>query len=78
MIFAIAAAALLMSPVPAVAHPAKPEARLFKAQFGGGTTCFKSGEQTSGMSKICYYNCLGSPAAITISSVELCPLTIQR
>jgi hypothetical protein len=41
-------------------------------------TCFKSGEQTSGMNKICYYNCMGSTAAITISSVSLCPLSIQR
>ena len=41
-------------------------------------TCFKSGEQTSGMNKICYYNCAGSTAAITISSTSLCPLTIQQ
>jgi hypothetical protein len=40
-------------------------------------TCFKTGEKRSGMNKICFYNCLGSEAAITISSVELCPLTIQ-
>lgn len=40
--------------------------------------CFKSGEQTSGMNKICYYDCLGSQAAITISSVQLCPLSINR
>ena len=31
--------------------------------------CFKTGEKTSGMNKICYYDCLGSEAAITISSV---------
>jgi hypothetical protein len=42
------------------------------------TTCFKTGERTSGMNKICYYDCLGSEAAITISSVELCPLSIDR
>jgi hypothetical protein len=42
------------------------------------TTCFKAGEQISGMNKICYYNCMGSTAAITISSVSLCPLSIQR
>lgn len=42
------------------------------------TTCFKSGEQTSGMNKICYYNCLGSQAAITISAVAICPLSIKR
>jgi hypothetical protein len=41
-------------------------------------TCFKSGEQRSGMNKICYYNCMGSQAAITISSTSLCPLSINR
>jgi hypothetical protein len=40
--------------------------------------CFGAGEQVSGMNKICYYNCNGSAAAITISSVKLCPLTINR
>ena len=40
-------------------------------------TCFKTGERTSGMNKICYYDCLGSETAITISSIELCPLTIR-
>ena len=42
------------------------------------TTCFKTGERSSGMNKICYYNCLGSEAAITISSTSLCPLTIKQ
>ena len=41
-------------------------------------TCFYKGEEISGLNKICYYDCLGSRAAITISSVELCPLTINR
>ena len=40
--------------------------------------CFSQGEQISGMNKICYYDCLGSAAAITISSVQLCPLSINR
>ena len=40
--------------------------------------CFKTGEQISGMNKICFYDCLGSTAAITISAVSLCPLTITR
>ncbi len=40
--------------------------------------CFKTGEKISGMNKICYYNCLGSEAAITISSVQLCPLSIEQ
>lgn len=41
-------------------------------------TCFLKGEQTSGMNKICYYDCLGSAAAITVSSVSLCPLNIKN
>ena len=43
-----------------------------------GVTCFFKSEQISGMNKICYYDCLGSTAAITISAVSLCPLTITR
>jgi hypothetical protein len=41
-------------------------------------TCFHKGEQTSGMNKICYYDCLGSTYAITIKSFKLCPLTINN
>ena len=40
-------------------------------------TAFKTGEQTSGMNKICFYNDLGSTVAITIRSHELCPLSIN-
>tara|TARA_B100000780_G_C20755902_1_gene300292 strand:+ start:169 stop:441 length:273 start_codon:yes stop_codon:yes gene_type:complete len=43
-----------------------------------GVMCFKTGEQTSGMNKICFYDCLGSAAAITVSSVDLCPLSINQ
>ena len=39
--------------------------------------CFLSGEQTSGMNKICYYNCISGTKAITISSLALCPLNIS-
>lgn len=41
-------------------------------------TCFAAGEQISGMNKICFYDCLGSRAAITVSAVSLCPISIQR
>ena len=41
-------------------------------------TCFKTGEETSGMNKICYYDCMGSSAAITVSAVSLCPLSINQ
>jgi hypothetical protein len=40
--------------------------------------CFKSGEQVSGMNKICYYDCTGSEAAITVKAYQLCPLNIKR
>ncbi len=41
------------------------------------TTCFLKGERVSGMNKICYYDCLGSEAAITIGAAQLCPLTVN-
>ena len=41
-------------------------------------TCFLSGEKVSGMNKICFYDCAGSEAAITVKSYELCPLTIKQ
>lgn len=40
--------------------------------------CFSTGEETDGFNKICYYDCLGSRAAITIAGTQLCPLTINR
>ena len=39
--------------------------------------CFASGSSVSGMNRICYYNCVGGTAAITIKSFKLCPLTIR-
>ncbi|MDC3086003.1 hypothetical protein OA342_01535 [Pelagibacteraceae bacterium] len=44
----------------------------------GNTTCFKTGEYAKSMNKVCNYNCLGSPHSITISSVELCPISVMR
>ena len=37
-------------------------------------TCFKSSETTSGLSKICYYNCGGTTRALNVNSTQLCPL----
>ena len=56
-------------------EPALPQSRLPSVEVA--VTCFFQYEQPAGMNKICYYNCLGSTAAITISSVQLCPLTIN-
>ena len=40
-------------------------------------TAFKTGERTTGMTKQCFYDALGSTYAKTIGSVDLCPLTVQ-
>ena len=40
--------------------------------------CFNTGEESSGLNKICYYDCGGSRAAITVRSTSLCPLSINR
>jgi len=44
----------------------------------GGETCFSTGEKVDGMNKICFYSCPSGEAAITVSSVTLCPLSIHR
>lgn len=41
------------------------------------TTAFKTGEQTTGMTKQCYYEALGNRYTQTLRSVELCPLSIR-
>lgn len=51
---------------------------LHQREYKVAATCFHKGEQTSGMNKICYYDCLGGTVAITISSISLCPLTIDN
>lgn len=65
----VAALVTALNPHPA---PAKP------AGIQVAVVCFKSGEQQSGMNKICYYDCMGSATAITIGAASLCPLTIDR
>ena len=42
------------------------------------SACFLSGEQSSGMNKICFYNCVSGTKAITVSAVSLCPLSISQ
>lgn len=60
-------------PAPAVSGPVTERPSQLAA-----VTCFKTGEQTSGMNKICYYNCVGSAAAITVGAAQLCPLSIKQ
>jgi hypothetical protein len=40
--------------------------------------CVYDSETTSGMNKICYYDCVRSLAAITLGFVEKCPMSIDR
>jgi hypothetical protein len=40
-------------------------------------SAFYTGEETAGMTKQCYYDALGSMVTRTISSIALCPLSIQ-
>jgi hypothetical protein len=40
-------------------------------------TAYKTGERTTGQTKQCYYDGLGNEYTKTISSIALCPLSIQ-
>ena len=40
-------------------------------------TAYKTGERTNGQTKQCYYDGLGSEYTRTVSSIALCPLSIQ-
>ena len=40
-------------------------------------TAFKTGEQTTGMTKQCFYDSMGSQYTRTIQSIQLCPLSIR-
>lgn len=40
-------------------------------------TAFLTGEKTTGMTKQCFYNYLGSEYTRTVRSHELCPLSIR-
>ena len=51
---------------------------IYPFAIANAVTCFFQYEQTSGMNKICIYNCMGSSAAITIGATGLCPLSINR
>ena len=59
--------------VPSVQAPAAPT----YTQQPRTITAFKTGEQTTGMTKQCFYDALGSSYTRTVSSVSLCPLSIQ-
>lgn len=70
-----AVAALATAPAPPLAKVAGPTSERADQQLA--VNCPKSGEQTSGTNKICFYNCVGSMTAITVGATQLCPLSIQ-
>ena len=57
------------NPAPSPNRPALPQL--------GRQTGFLTGERTSGMNKVCFYNVVGSTKTLTVSAVSLCPLNYQ-
>jgi len=37
--------------------------------------CPYTGEQQSGMSKMCFYNCISGTKVLNVKAIELCPIT---
>ncbi len=66
-------AALALSPVGEIKTETKTD-----TQDQLALLCFSTGQEIDGLNKICYYDCAGSRAAITVSSIDLCPITIER
>lgn len=64
--FAVSAPAFAEEPP----HTAKPS--------GTSLVCKKFTEQTSGLTRICYYTCGGSERAFTAKTYEPCPRWIPR
>jgi len=59
--------------------PCDSAASIKKININKGTlVCLGDGEFSKGMNKVCKYDCLGSAHAITISAVEICPISVKR
>ena len=65
-ILALAAFAVSAPAIAAASPPSVMPSRV--AMF-----CTKSSQQTTGLTKICYYDCAGSEAAMTAKTYEPCP-----
>lgn len=48
-----------------------------EALSGQTVLALKTGEETTGMTKQCFYNALGNVYTRTVRSIDLCPLSIQ-
>lgn len=60
-----------------VSRPSPATDNQMRPPSGGSITAYKSGEVVTSMTKQCIYDGLGNTYTRTISSVALCPLTIQ-
>lgn len=69
---------LSAAPQLAASTAAAAEERAPKRDVDFALVCFATGQQVSGIIGICYYNCAGSAAAITISIAQVCPISIER
>ena len=77
----VAAFVLILASSTLSAASAASEPRSLRALFHpeiATETCFSKGEKTDGMNKICFYSCPSGEAAITVSAVSLCPVSINR
>ena len=62
------------------------EGKTFTESLGGVSssnstrkiTCFKTGEETGGLNKICRYDCVGNLVTTTVGAAQMCPIQIQR
>lgn len=50
---------------------------IFASTPAGAVTCFLSGSQTQGLSRVCFYQCASSTIAITVHVNNLCPQAID-
>jgi hypothetical protein len=62
------ALAMLAASTPAVAEQAPRAAKHALTSM----VCTKSGQQTSGLTKVCYYDCGGAEGAITVKTYDHC------
>jgi hypothetical protein len=40
-------------------------------------TCFKAGEESSGIGKVCYYRCNAGTEAVNVGAASMCPMSVQ-
>jgi len=65
----VLAFAILIMCVTAVAAESSPAAKKYKVTI----ICRKFGDRSSGLTKVCYYDCGGREAATTVNLYDECP-----